>query len=121
MTYIISADQWRELNAKHGKRKYRNIPTELDGIRFDSRKESLRWRELCILQSQGRIKGLQRQVRFPIIVNGQKICVYVADFCYQENGLRIIEDVKSKGTITDVYRLKNKLMKATLGITIKET
>jgi len=51
-----------------------------------------------------------------------KICRYVADFGYIENGAVVIEDVKSKITKgLPVYRLKKKLMKALYGIDIRET
>ena len=35
---------------------------------------------------------------------------YIGDFAYVEHGERIIEDVKSKATVTPVYRLKKKIL-----------
>ena len=43
----------------------------------------------------------------------------VADFCYLDNGVPTTEDYK--GMVTDVYKLKRKMMLAFHGITIKET
>ncbi len=58
-------------------------------------------------------------MRFPLRVNSELICTYVADFCYTENGKYIVEDVK--GTRTREYVIKAKLMKALFGITVLET
>lgn len=100
-------------------RKYRNQPTEVDGIRFDSGKEARRWSELKLLERAGRISNLTRQVKFSLDVNGIHICNYFADFCYDENGDVITEDCK--GVRTKDYRLKAKLMLAIYRIKIRET
>lgn len=101
--------------------KYKNIKTVVDGIKFDSKKEARRYQDLKILERAGEIFGLELQPRFSIIVNGFKICTYVADFRYYEEGNpnEVIEDVK--GVKTAIYRLKNKLMQAVHGIEILET
>lgn len=39
--------------------KYHAQPTLVDGIRFASRKEAARYRELCLLERAGEIQGLQ--------------------------------------------------------------
>lgn len=100
--------------------KYGNRMTEVDGIMFHSAKEARRYAELKILSRAGLVKGLILQPRFPIIINGVKVCDYVADFEYRdETGARVVEDVK--GMKTDVYSLKSKLMRAVHGIDVKET
>jgi hypothetical protein len=93
-------------------RKYRNNPVVIDGIRFDSQAEARRWAELKLLERAGVINALQRQVTFPIVWNGTKICSYRADFVYNDHvsGKQIREDVK--GMITPEYRIKAKLMAA---------
>ena len=92
--------------------KYRNVKTEIDGHTFDSRAEARRWRDLCLLERAGAISNIRRQVRFPIVWNGTKICDYVADFVYRETDKvgDTIEDVK--GAKTPAYRIKRKLMAA---------
>ena len=101
--------------------KFRNRRVEVDGLKFDSVKESKRWAELQFMERAGEIKNLQRQVRIPIVINGVKVCTYVADYVYDEMAGRVVEDVKSAFTRKDpVYRLKNKLMKACHGIDIRE-
>lgn len=95
-------------------RKYRNIPTELDGFKFASKREAKRYQELKLLK----VDGLSIQPEFPLKAEGQLICKYRGDFAYLENGRLVVEDVK--GVKTPVYRLKKKLMKACLGIEIQE-
>jgi len=90
--------------------KYRAIKTEIDGIVFDSQAEGRRYRELLQLQQAGEIHDLQLQVPFKVIVNGKKICTYLADFQYTDvNGKVIVEDVKSQPTRTPTYRIKKKI------------
>lgn len=100
--------------------KYRAIPTSVDGIRFDSRREAERYQGLKILVRCGEIKNLRLQVPYDIVINGHKVCKYIADFVYIDNetGKEVVED--SKGMRTPVYRLKKKLMLAVHGITIVE-
>jgi hypothetical protein len=99
--------------------KYHAIKTEVDGIVFASKREASRYSELKLLEAAGEIFDLKLQPKFPIVVNKQKICTYIADFEYElSDGTKITEDVK--GVKTPVYRLKKKLMKACFGIEITE-
>ena len=92
--------------------KYNNVKQVVDGFKFDSKKESIRYLELREKQKHGIIKYLK--------INGVKVCKYIADFVYYKHGSGIIvEDVK--GVKTAIYRLKKKLMKAVHKIEIKET
>lgn len=99
--------------------KYRNVRTEVDGISFHSKKEANRYIELRDMLTNEDITSLSLQVPYKIVVNGQLICRYIADFVYMQDGKTIVEDVK--GRITDVYRLKKKLMKVCHNIDILET
>lgn len=93
--------------------KFKNVATVVDGIRFASRKEAKRWGELSLLLKQGKISQLEMQEPFPLVVNGVLVCKYLADFTYEQDGVRTIEDVKSAFTRKNpVYRLKKKLMSA---------
>lgn len=102
--------------------KFGNRITEIDGIRFASKREAARYAELKLLQRIGEIVELECQPRYPLTLNGVKLATYVADFRYRNvaSGETVVEDVKSKPTITDVYRLKKKLMLALHGISLKE-
>lgn len=100
--------------------KYGNIKVELDGIKFDSRKEMHRYAELKVLEKAGEIKALELQVPYVLIPaftdkQGKKhqAIKYIADFTYYDmaKGDVIIEDVKSPATRKNaVYRLKKKMM-----------
>lgn len=46
--------------------KFHAQPTTIGDIRFDSKAESRRWVELCILQKTGQIRHLVRQPVFPL-------------------------------------------------------
>lgn len=98
--------------------KYNAIRTTVDNITFASKKESVRYSELKLLLKAGKIDILELQPRFLIQVNGKKICSYVGDFSYIENGKRVVEDVK--GVKTPTYKLKAKLVEACHGVVIRE-
>ena len=91
----------------------------LNGINFDSKREMQRFSELSLLEKAGQITNLRRQVPLRIDVNGQHICIYKADFQYFEDGKEVTED--SKGVATPEFKLKAKLVRAVLGITIRIT
>lgn len=96
--------------------KYRNKKITIDGIKFDSKKEAVRYKELKILEQVGEIIDLQLQPKFLLIdkfeYKGKKYRAmhYIADFKYYDTklGADIVEDVK--GYETGVYKLKKKLL-----------
>lgn len=101
--------------------KYRNTKTVIDGVTFDSKKESARYSDLKLMHRAGAITDLTLQPKFDIVINGQKVCSYIADFSYVENGVTVVEDVKSEMTRKlPTYRLKKKLMKAAHNIEVRE-
>lgn len=99
--------------------KYGNVKAEADGMVFASKRERGRWMDLRLEEKSGAIKNLQRQVAYPLCVNGIEICRYLADFVYERDGAVVVED--SKGYRTDVFKIKAKLMQAVHGIEILET
>lgn len=104
--------------------KYGAKRTTVDGITFASKKEARRYGELKLLAKAGRVQDLRLQPRYPLHVNGELVCTYVADFAYvavNDNGEAerpYVEDVK--GFKTPEYRLKSKLFKAVHGFAIHE-
>lgn len=118
-------------------KKYHNKRVEYNGLMFDSLKEKRRYCELLLLQKRGIISDLRLQVPFELIPAiyedsekqlktktkiisrcVQRAVSYVADFVYTSDGQTIVED--TKGFRTKEYELKKKMMRAFLGITIKE-
>ncbi len=93
--------------------KYRNKPTEIDGIVFASRAESRRYEELKLLEFAGVISDLKCQPRYLLQEafrrDGKLIRAieYVGDYGFTEDGLAVCEDCK--GMQTAVFKLKWKL------------
>lgn len=98
------------------RRKFGNRKTEIGGITFDSALEAKKWQELQLMERAGLISDLQRQVRFDLIVNDLKVCGYIADFVYTENGKTVVFD--AKGMILREFKLKARLFKAIHGFDI---
>lgn len=111
-----------ETARKHGylkRSKYGNNKTEYNGNLYDSQKEATRAQQLDIMLQGNAIKGWERQVPLKIEYNGVKICTYKVDFVVTHlDGTTDYEDVK--GYVTDIYKLKKKLVKAFYGIDIIE-
>lgn len=110
------------------KAKYKNKITYIGALKFHSQKEARRYVELKLLEDAGKIKALELQPKYELRAYPQhihdgpvKIGSYVADFRYFDaSGKQIVEDVKSKGTVTAIYRLKKKMMLANYGVAIHE-
>lgn len=113
--------------------KYRAKPEVVDGVRFHSRKEAARYRELRLLEKAGEIVKLELQPRFPLMVPGrgnggpyERVHVgdYVADFKYVIPGYRPILDIVRvedvKGFKTPLYKWKKKHVEAQYGVQIVE-
>jgi len=106
--------------------KYGAKKTQVGGVKFDSKKEALRWMELQMLEKAGEISDLQRQVKVqlmgqyaPIYTRTGRKMKYVADFTYIDNQTEIlvIEDVK--GFKTKEYEVKRAILQA-MGLDIRE-
>lgn len=121
------------MRSKYGNKKARHA-----GIVFDSRRERNRYIILSSMEKAGEISDLRMQVSFELIpavyetvekqlktkVKMVERCVqkathYIADFVYKDkDGKIVVED--AKGMKTKEYMLKKKMMRAFLGIEIKE-
>lgn len=110
--------------------KYKAKKTTFRGLDFDSRVERDRYLYLSDMQRKGEIIFLRRQVKFQVIpqvtitipvqlktkIRYEKRVVeqaahYTADFVYKQDGVWVIEDIKSEIT-QDVrdFPLRRKLM-----------
>lgn len=100
------------------RRKYGNQPTVCDGRTFDSKHEADRYAELMLMVKAGEIHGVICQ--HPFLLPGG--IVYRADFVViEKGGTWRVEDAKSVATAKDkTYRIKRRLMRECLGITINE-
>ena len=120
------------------KAKYGSKKVAYNGIDFDSKKEMYCYIRLKSMQDEGEISDLRLQVPFeiiPAVYETQEVqlktkvkvvtkCIqraayYVADFVYTDkDGNQVVID--AKGFRPYEYELKKKMMRAFLGITIKE-
>lgn len=96
--------------------KYKNKKVEIDGFKFDSKKEANRYLELKLLQRAKKISELTLQPSyilqesFKLDGKTHRSIKYISDFRYVQDGITIVEDVKASATfLTDVYKIKKKL------------
>ena len=117
----MTPEEYKAEAAKPKRSKYGNKVIVVEGEKFHSIREFHRWNELKLLERAGKITHLTRQPKFLLRVNQIVVASYVGDFSYREGGSLVVEDVKSPVTRKDpVYRLKNKMLKAAHGISIRE-
>lgn len=108
------------------RRKYKNQPTTVGEVSFDSKAEARRFLYLQRLEQAGEISDLKRQVPFELIPGqvtpcGKKLrpTTYIADFTYRsKDGKFVVED--PKGASTPEWRIKRKLMLQVHGIWVQE-
>lgn len=117
----ITREEARELLGRPKRNKFGAKKVTLDGHRFDSQREALRYATLKLLVKSGDYRDLVLQPRYPLMVGTAKIADYVADFAYVDTttGEEITEDVK--GMQTPVFRLKRKHFEAQYGRKIRIT
>lgn len=89
--------------------------------KFDSKAEASHYDTLRTMRRMGEIRDLECQPRFPILVNGQNVGSYVADFRYLDaGGSVVVVDVKGgDATDTALSRFKRKCVTAQHGIDIR--
>ena len=118
------ARDYLKTNPRQDRRsKYGNLKTEYNGTVFHSKKEAEYAQRLDFMKRatslRDRVTSYDMQVPFQVIMNGKKICRYIADFKVQyADGHEEIIDVK--GVRTQMYSLKKKLVEAQYGISIIE-
>ncbi len=104
-------------------RKYRNEPTEHDGITFASKREADRYVDLRAQQARGEISGLEIQPQLTLTTSDPRgitrvVGRYIADFKYRRNGADVWED--AKGVRTELFKWKKKHAEIEYGIEIVE-
>jgi hypothetical protein len=117
---------------KQKRSKYGAKKVDIDGIKFDSKKEGKRYRQLLLLLHSGEISDLKLQVGYTFLINGEYLVLrserynkggrkirYVADFTYTETatGELVVEDVK--GMVTRDAAIKIALMSAVNGVVVR--
>lgn len=124
----VDAVRARTIPAFPARLRNGNTPTE----GFASKREAKRFAELTLMEQAGTIANLRnnrdhKQACTFLLIPAQYIagkcveraCTYIADFVYEAQGVRVVED--TKGYREPVYRLKRKLMQHVHRIRILET
>lgn len=112
-----------EVDEPEKKSKYSSAKTDIDGIRFDSKKEAEFYAELKLREKAGEITHLRLQPRYLLQESFKhegkqyREMEYVADFEYIENGETVVVDVK--GFRTAIYMIKKKLFLYKYGDKVK--
>jgi len=107
--------------------KFNAVKASHDGYKFDSIKECNVYKEYAIELSLGYIKDLKVHPKYPIVINGIKVCNVLLDFEYFDNRINKIKfiDVKAfdmktrKYLVTPASILKRKLIEAEYGIKVE--
>lgn len=126
---------WKNYNTRN---KYGNHSVTVDGVRYDSKDESLRHAFLKLLEQAGEISNLRYHVNFELIpaITREEVVhlktkdkvvtktvqtarYYEADFVYTvtKTGEEVVEDFK--GFETDLFRFKAALFRYLYGKEIK--
>ena len=108
--------------------KYKSKYTVVDGISFQSAWEAEYWQVLCLLEKANLIEKLERQIRYPLVVNTERVGTSVIDFRFTElnedgHPVRIrLQDTKGfigKDTNTQLWKLKHAIIHATTGLPVE--
>lgn len=91
-----------------------------NGKIFDSKFEAGQAQELELRKRAKDIKDYETQVEFPLIVNGYKLGVYIADFVIEHNDGEK-EILEAKGFVGREFPMKWKLVEALYGDEYKLT
>lgn len=91
------------------KNKYNAKKVEYNGIKFDSLFEMKCWQYLEQLASEGKIKDLNRQIKFELLPANclYRALTYVADFTFFVGDRYIVAD--AKGLVLPEFKIKQKI------------
>ena len=131
----MNAAEYREFIASRERAragKFGAIPTQTaDGRKFKSTWEGFFYRELLVQQRVGEIENIVCNKVYEFVVNNFFINTYELDFefnytpksphyaKYQHTGGMRYVDTKSSATITALFKMKQRLMKAIHGIDVE--
>lgn len=119
MTDRMSREQYKAQQQAPKKRKYRNVPVTVDGLRFDSKREAAYYGELKIREKAGEVSALALQPSFELLNDGGKKTRYVADFAFWDHVADRFRIVDVKGFETRIFQMKKRMMKVLKGIDVE--
>ena len=89
------------------KHKYAAVATEVDGIRFDSKKEARYYAGLKIKQAAGEVVQFLRQVPFHLPGGVRYVCDFME---FRANGT--VHFIDTKGVLTESFKAKKRMVEA---------
>ena len=94
---------------KQRRHKYGAKKTTVDGIKFHSKGEAMRWMALKMLERAGKITRLARQHALHLRAAGHDgiLGKYVADFSYRTDRGTVYEDFKGFDTPLSIWKRKH--------------
>jgi len=109
------------MRLKRSYSKYRAVRTEVDGLRFDSKREAAHYSDLRIREKAGEIRQLRCQVPLVLSVGPHAIGKHVIDFVYEEQRDQdwCLRWDEVKGFDAPLGKWKRKHAEAQYGITIR--
>ena len=101
--------------AKYGAEPTYRVDPDIGRIRFDSKREAIRWDALQLAKKAGEVVRIVRQVPFPI---GPRRTYRLDFMVFWKDGTTTYEDVK--GFRTDEYKAKKRLVEELYQLEITE-
>lgn len=89
--------------------KYNAKKVEYKGLKFDSAFELKCWEHLKELESEGKIKDLNRQIKFELLPANSvyRAVNYISDFTFYVGDRYIVAD--AKGLVLPEFKIKQKI------------
>lgn len=102
--------------------KFGAVKTLYNGITFDSKHECECYIKLHSDEVCGLISELRLQVPLQVHVHGVHVFTYIADFKFIRDGNECYQDAKGyrKGSAYQLFKLKQKVIAAAMGINVEE-
>lgn len=97
---------------KFSPNKFKAKKTAYGDYVFDSKLESIAYKELQLMEKAKLIKNLETQKQFSLKVNDKQICVIIPDFFFFDTQKNKEVVAEAKGVETPEWRLKWKLLMA---------
>ncbi len=115
MTNRMSVKEYNDIvSGNKGKSKYKNKRVRVDGILFDSKAEAAYYGYLLLLKKACEVSYFLMQVPF-LLEGGVK---YRLDFMVFYSCGRI-ENIDVKGVVTELFRVKKKMVEARYPVKIR--
>ena len=102
--------------------KFGAVKTRYEGIDFDSKHEAECYMKLRADELAGLITELRHQVPIQVHVGEINVFTYIADFRFICDGVTRYQDAKGyrKGSAYQLFKLKQKVIAAAMGIDVEE-